>query len=149
MRNSSFIIEQPSTKQDFEIYYQLRYEVLRKPWGQPLGSEIDETDNKSIHAFIKNKNVAIACARLHYIDIVTAQIRYMAVHPDYQGKGLGKLVIAYLENIAKQNNRSIMILQARENAVKFYESCGYTVKEKSYLLFEEIQHYLMEKEIRI
>ncbi len=147
MQNSNFAVEHPSTKQDFETYYHLRYQVLRKPWGQPLGSEVDETDDTSIHAFIKDNNIAISCSRLHFIDDKTAQIRYMAVHPDYRGKGLGKLIITYMEDIAQKNNRSKIILHARENAVKFYENCGYTVKETSYLLFGEIQHYLMAKEI--
>jgi predicted GNAT family N-acyltransferase len=145
VQNSNFVVEQPSTKQDFEAYYHLRYHVLRKPWRQPLGSELDETDNTSIHAFIKNNDIAIACSRLHFVDETTAQIRYMAVHPNYQGKGLGKLVVNYLEGISKKNNRTKIILHARENAVKFYENCGYTVKETSYLLFGEIQHYLMDK----
>jgi predicted GNAT family N-acyltransferase len=38
-----------------------------------------------------------------------------------------------------------MILQAREGAVKFYQSLGYKVIEKTYLLFGQIQHYKMEK----
>jgi GNAT superfamily N-acetyltransferase len=145
VQNSNFVVEQPSTKKDFEMYNHLRYEVLRKPWGQPRGSETNETDSASIHAFIKENNMAIACARIIFINIETAQIRTMAVHPDYQGKGLGKLVIGYLEDIAKKNNHSTIILHARENAVKFYENCGYSVKEISYLLFGEIQHYLMKK----
>ena len=145
VQSSKFVVEQPLSKKDFEIYYQLRYEVLRKPWGQAVGSELDETDDTSIHAFIKQDNLAITCSRLHFVDNITAQIRYMAVHPNYQGKGIGKLVISYLESIAKDNKCKKIILHARENAVKFYESCGYSVKEKSYLLFDEIQHYLMEK----
>ncbi|HKC68781.1 MAG TPA: GNAT family N-acetyltransferase [Bacteroidia bacterium] len=149
MLNSNFIVEQPSTPQDFEIYYQLRYDVLRKPWGHPKGSEFDETDDTSIHAFIKTDDKAIACSRLHFIDDKTAQIRYMGIHPDYQGKGLGKLVIAYLEEISKQNNRLEVILHARENAVDFYKSCGYTINEKSYLLWGKIQHFLMQKHLRI
>lgn len=147
MQNSNFVVEQPATKQDFETYYHLRYLVLRKPWGQPFGSEMDETDNTSIHAFIKDNNIAISCSRLHFIDDTTAQIRYMAVHQDYQGKGLGKLVLTYLEEIAKENKRTDIILHARENAIKFYESCGYVIKEKSYLLWGEIQHHLMEKKL--
>ena len=145
VQSSNFIVEQPSTKKDFEIYYKLRYEVLRKPWHQPLGTEVDNTDGESIHAFIKIDNIAIACARLHFTDNLTAQMRSMAVHPNYQGKGIGKQIIAYLEGIAQKNNCNKIILHARKNAVKFYESCGYSVKEKSYLLFNEIQHYLMEK----
>jgi len=143
--NSNFVVEQPSTPQDFEAYYTLRYEVLRKPWGQPLGSEIDETDSTSIHAFIKQNNIAIACARLHFVDDKTAQIRYMAVHQAYQGNGLGKLVITYLENISKEHNRLHVILHARENAVNFYKNCGYIINEKSYLLWGKIQHFLMQK----
>jgi GNAT superfamily N-acetyltransferase len=145
--NSNFVVEQPLTKQDFELYNQLRYEVLRKPWNQPRGSESDETDTESIHAFIIKDNKAIACGRVIFIDPTTAQIRTMAVHPSYQGKGLGKLVIGYLEDIARKNNRTKIILHARESAVKFYENCGYKVKETSYLLFGEIQHYLMDKTI--
>lgn len=147
--NSNFKVEQPSTPQDFNVYYQLRYDVLRKPWGHPPGSEFDETDSTSIHAFIKDGDIAIACSRLHFVDDKTSQIRYMGVHPDYQGKGLGKLVIAYLEGISKQNNRLDVILHARENAVEFYKSCGYTINEKSYLLWGKIQHFLMQKHLRI
>ena len=147
MQASPFVVEQPVSKQDFELYNQLRYEVLRKPWGQPPGSEIDETDTRSIHAFIKDNNIAVACGRVMFLDATTAQIRTMAVHPNYQGKGLGKLVMQHLEQIAKENNRTQIILHARENAVKFYESCGYKIKETSYLLFGEIQHYLMGKPI--
>ncbi|MEO8762092.1 MAG: GNAT family N-acetyltransferase [Bacteroidia bacterium] len=146
--NSNFLVEQPSTPKDFELYYKLRYEVLRKPWDQPLGSELDETDSTSIHAYIKENNEAIACARLNFVDDTTAQIRYMAVHPNYQGKGLGKLVITYLEGISKENNRLVVILHARENAVDFYENCGYTINEKSYLLWGKIQHFLMQKHLR-
>lgn len=147
MQNSNFVVEQPSTKEDFETYYELRYQVLRKPWNQPIGSEIDETDDTSIHAFIKKDTKAIACARLHFNDDTIAQIRYMAVHPDYQGKGLGKKVLNYLEIIAKHNKRKKVILHARENAIKFYQSCNYLVKGESYLLFDKIKHYLMEKEV--
>ena len=149
MPSSNFTVEQPSTTKDFEIYYQLRYEVLRKPWHQPLGSELDETDNTSIHAFVKTDNKAIACARLHFVDDKISQIRYMAVHPDYQGKGLGKLVVTYLEDVSKKNGRLEIILHARENAVDFYKNCGYTINEKSYLLWGKIQHYLMQKHLRI
>ncbi len=71
----------------------------------------------------------------------------MAVHDAQQGKGLGKLVLNYLEEKARANRRKIMILHARETAIKFYESCGYKIKEKSYLMWGQIQHWLMEKDL--
>ncbi|MGZ3863757.1 MAG: GNAT family N-acetyltransferase [Bacteroidia bacterium] len=148
MQNSNtFIVTEPVSDPDFEIYYDLRFNVLRKPWGHRKGSEIDETDPISIHAFIKVNGGAIAVSRLHFVDENTGQIRYMGVHPNYQGKGVGRMVLTYLEKRCLENGRKTMILHARENAVKFYESCGYTVKESSYLLWGQIPHWLMEKQL--
>jgi predicted GNAT family N-acyltransferase len=50
-----------------------------------------------------------------------------------------------IENHFKDSQIKELILQSRENSVKFYESLGYAVKEKTYLLFNEIQHFLMIK----
>jgi ribosomal protein S18 acetylase RimI-like enzyme len=51
----------------------------------------------------------------------------------------------YLENIAQQKGFTEIVLDARENAVKFYQSIGYEIQEESYLLFGEIQHWKMRK----
>jgi hypothetical protein len=37
------------------------------------------------------------------------------------------------------------VLEARENAVPFYQSLAYEIEKESYLLFGEIQHYRMKK----
>jgi GNAT superfamily N-acetyltransferase len=145
--SDDFIVSEPSSAHDFELYYALRFEVLRKPWGHARGSERDETDSSSIHAFVKKDDKAWAVARLHFVDAEAGQIRYMGVHPGQHGKGLGKKVIRYLEEKAIENGRKKMILHARINAVKFYESCGYRLKEKSYLLWGKIPHWLMERDL--
>ena len=72
----------------------------------------------------------------------------MAVHPNYQGKGLGKLIVAKLEEEAKAIGLTSIELQARENALEFYKSQGYIVKETSFKLWDIIQHYLMTKELK-
>jgi len=41
-----------------------------------------------------------------------------------------------------------VILHARENTLPFYQHHGYTLVERSFLLFDEIQHYLMSKRLR-
>ena len=35
---------EPQTQEEFKQYYSLRYEILRKPWRQPKGSERDNDD---------------------------------------------------------------------------------------------------------
>ncbi|MBC8256738.1 MAG: GNAT family N-acetyltransferase [Candidatus Marinimicrobia bacterium] len=142
-------IIEPNSSAEFEQYYALRYEVLRKPWLQPKGSEKDDGDKSSIHRMIINEESgeAVAVGRLHFNSDEEAQIRYMAVSDKYQLKGYGNIIVKALEDIALKKKCKNIILQARENALKFYSKNGYEIIEKSYLLFDEIQHWLMEKEL--
>lgn len=132
---------------ELEKIFQLRYEILRKPWNQPFSSAIDELDKISTNVLVEENGFCVACGRLDIIDANTAQIRYMAVHPNYRGKKLGQQVLLYLEKIATDKNIKKIILHARENAVPFYLKNNYTLVEKSHILFNSIQHYLMEKNL--
>lgn len=126
----------------------LRYEILRKPWNQPLGSEKDANEHSSIHIMACDQNNTIlGVCRLQFNSSTETQIRFMGVKEDTQGLGIGKQLLTYAEQKAKQMGATKQILQARENAVEFYKKCGYTLVEKSFLLWDEIQHYLMEKKI--
>ena len=142
-------IIEPNSSAEFEQYYNLRYEVLRKPWLQPKGSEKDDGDNSSIHRMIidESNGKAVAVGRLQFNTSEEAQIRYMAVSDNYQLKGYGNIIVKTLEDIALNKGIRNIILQARENALKFYWKNGYEIIEKSYLLFDEIQHWLMVKKI--
>lgn len=138
----------PITPNEFQSYYLLRYEVLRKPWNQPPGSEKDSEENAAIHAAIFDKGTAIACGRLQFTDEHTGQVRFMAVSHAQQGKGLGKKILDYLEHRSFEAGRNRIILHARENALAFYKACGYTIIEKSHLLWGQVQHWLMEKKLQ-
>ena len=142
-------IIEPNSSAEFEQYYNLRYEVLRKPWLQPKGSEKDDGDKSSIHRMIidESNGKAVAVGRLQFNTCEEAQIRYMAVSDNYQLKGYGNIIVKTLEDIALDKGIKNIILQARGNALKFYLKNGYEIIEKSYLLFDEIQHWLMVKKI--
>ena len=142
-------IIEPISSAEFEQYYNLRYEVLRKPWLQPKGSEKDDGEKSSIHRMIidESNGKAVAVGRLQFNTSEEAQIRYMAVSDNYQLKGYGNIIVKTLEDIALNKGIRNIILQARENALKFYWKNGYEIIEKSYLLFDEIQHWLMVKKI--
>ena len=143
-------IIEPTTPEEFKKYYDLRYEMLRKPWGQPPGSERDEGEETSIHRMIIDKKTgnALAVGRLQFNSIHEAQIRYMAVADDFQGQGLGRQIISALENVARIKGIQRIILSARENALQFYKNNGYEIMKKTHLLFGEIQHWLMKKELK-
>ncbi len=142
----TILISTPRTASDFENYFGLRWRVLRMPWNQPMGSEKDELEESSVHKMAVQSDGTIAgVARLQFNSNVEGQVRFMAVAPEFQGQGVGKKLMASLEAEAKKTGRSRMVLQARENAVPFYLSLGYKIREKTFLLYGQIQHFKMEK----
>jgi predicted GNAT family N-acyltransferase len=141
-------LQEPVSTEDFEKYYQLRWEVLRKPWNQPRGSEKDENENSSIHIMaLDDAGECVGVSRLQFNSPGEAQVRFMGVRDDQQGKGVGKKLMQYLEEKAKVKGAKKVMLHSREIAVDFYLSIGYVMMEKSYLMWGLIQHYRMEKEI--
>lgn len=137
----------PKTTQEWEQYYQLRYTVLREPWGQLKGSEVLQDEDRADHAMVINDETheIVGVARMQINTPSQGQVRCVAVAPHVQGQGVGKLLMKYLEVLAQQKGIKEIILDARENAVKFYLSIGYEIFEDSYLLFGEIQHWKMRK----
>ncbi|MCU0435322.1 MAG: GNAT family N-acetyltransferase [Bacteroidia bacterium] len=136
----------PSTPEEFDRYFSLRYDVLRAPWQQPRGSEKDSEEDHSTHAMLTDETgQCIAVGRLQQNSAEEGQIRFMAVHPNWQGKGLGKLVLRHLETEARKLGLQRIVLQARENALNFYLSEGYANTGASFKLWDIIQHYKMEK----
>ena len=141
-----FEIKAPVTSDELKKYYELRWEVLRKDWNRPRGSEKDEGEESALHAMITNEQKeVIAVCRLQIIDEHQGQIRSMAVREDYRGKGYGGIILKYLEKFGKQKGLRKIFLDGRELAVPFYEKMGYKIVAKSYLLYDTIQHYRMEK----
>lgn len=136
-------IIEPVTEKEIAAYNSLRYEILRKPWNQPL--EHDDSEKSAIHAMLVDNNNYIGVGRLHLIDADTAQIRGMGIDNNYRRQNLGVLIMNYLEQKAKENNVRKIFLHAREEALNFYTKCGYKNVEKSHLMWGQIQHFLMEK----
>jgi N-acetylglutamate synthase-like GNAT family acetyltransferase len=143
-------IKSPASQEEWANYFQLRWQVLRAPWQQPIGSEKDdlEFNDTTFHAMaISENNEILGVARLHLLPKNTAQVRYMAVSDISQGMGVGSQLLNYLEHIAKTKQTSKLFLQSRESAVNFYKKHNYILIQKTFLMYDQIQHYLMEKEI--
>jgi thioesterase domain-containing protein len=140
------VCRSPKTVPEFERYYQLRWQILRKPWDQPLGSERDGLEQESIHRMIidANENV-LAVGRLEKSSQFSGQIRFMAVSSKTQGQGLGQQIIAALEHQAQKLGITEVTLNAREDAIGFYQKLGYSLQAFSHLLFDEIKHFTMSK----
>ncbi|MGI5308427.1 YiiD C-terminal domain-containing protein [Rheinheimera sp. WS51] len=142
-------LREPQTSQEWQQYYQLRWQVLRQPWQQPQGSEQDSLDAKAYHLLLINDAGDIAAVgRIHQCQDKTAQIRYMAVAEAYRGKGAGRRILQGLEQQAVLWQCVSVILNARESAIGFYQGLGYQAKEEAEALFG-IAHTKMAKVIKL
>lgn len=138
-------IRAPKTSEEWEDYYDLRYRILREPLDQPRGSERNEGDETGEHFALYDNGILKAIARLDRSGENIAQVRFVAVEGDQQGKGYGRLIMQATEESSKQRGDVKMILHARDYAVNFYLKLGYTLIEPSHKLFGVLQHFLMEK----
>lgn len=139
-------IRTPNTPEEWEEYYNLRYEVLRAPLGKERGSEKNEGDITGEHFAAFRNGEIIAVARLDKVDEHTAQVRFVAVKTNLQGSGVGKLLMNAVENRLVERGFTEMVLHARDYALAFYEKLGYTTIGASYKLFDVLQHYEMRKQ---
>lgn len=125
-------IDTPVSEQDFVDYFEFRWQMLRKPWNFPLGSEKDEYEQVSQHRMIRGTHgEVIAVGRVHMNSAEEAQIRHVAVANDAQGKGLAKMIMSALESVARQEGAVRMVTNSRELSIPFFTSCGFEIEKEA------------------
>ena len=138
----------PQTDEEFEQYYQLRWQLLRQPWDLPRGSECDEYESHGYHRMIlDSEQQPIAVGRLHVTSVDEGQIRYMAVMKKYRGKKLGTLMIMALEQVAREQGIKRLVLNSQEGSEQFYLKCGYHITGDAPTLFGSISYMQMKKKL--
>ena len=144
---SNYFIRPPESKEEWKNYFIFRWELLRKPLGMSMESLEDDLEDSSYHLMgIDDENNVIASGRVHFNDNNQAQIRYMAVKDSYKRKGIGSEIVTKLEDYASSKGAKKMVLNARENALSFYLSLGYSEKGP-YQSDTGIPHSKMEKDL--
>lgn len=131
---------------EYRQMVKLRDDVLRKPLGLGFTPEEleEEKENMLIGAF--EEDDILACCMLVEENPTTVRLRQMAVLNDLQGKGIGRALMTFAENIARDRGYKILSMHARKNATGFYEKMGYRVVGNEFTEVT-IPHYLMEKRL--
>lgn len=57
------------------------------------------------------------------------------------------MIMKYVEDESRKRGFKKAIIHARDYALEFYTKIGYVVIEKSYLLYDVLQHFYCEKEL--
>ena len=92
-------------------------------------TESDLVKNIKYFKVIEDKSMIIACGSLEHFTEELAEIRSLVVSPEYQKKGLGRVIVENLIQTAKQ--QSVQRLMALTYVPKFFHSLGFkTVKKE-------------------
>ena len=124
----------------------LRDDILRKPLG--LGftkAELDEEKENILIAAFEDERI-LGCCMLVEEQAEIVRLRQMAVLNDLQGKGIGRALMNFAENLARDRGYKAIRMHARSIAVGFYEKVGYRVKGDQFIEVS-IPHFLMEKKL--
>ncbi|MDI9364317.1 MAG: GNAT family N-acetyltransferase [Flavobacterium sp.] len=125
----------------------LRRQILRTPLGLTFSKEDLEKEKEDILLGCFDEEKLEGCCLLTEIEPDTVKLRQMAVLDGLQGKGIGRALMNFAENVARDAGYKKLTMHARKTAVGFYEKLGYSVCSNE---FEEVTvpHYIMEKKLR-
>jgi ribosomal protein S18 acetylase RimI-like enzyme len=129
---------------EYRQMVKLRDDILRKPLGMGFTEQEleQEKDNMLIAAFEEEQ--ILGCCMLVEEKPETVRLRQMAVLNDLQGKGIGRALMTFAENIARDRGYKNITMHARKHAIGFYEKMGYNVKGNEFTEVT-IPHFVMQK----
>jgi GNAT superfamily N-acetyltransferase len=130
-------------------YYQmvkLRDDMLRKPLGLGFTQEELESEKDSMLIAAFEDDDILGCCMLVEEKEDKLRLRQMAVLHDLQGKGIGRALMNFAENLARDRGYKKLCMHARKNAVGFYEKMGYKVLGDEFIEIT-IPHLVMEKNL--
>lgn len=85
---------------------------------------------RDFHVAVEGNQV-IGCCGLSIVWANLAEVYSLAVHPDYRGKGIGKLlVLSCVDEAEELGIRKLMTLTYEQ---KFFARCGFTVVDRQEL----------------
>lgn len=104
----------------------VRKQVFVEEQGIDLKKDIDGNDHAAKHILIYDEQTPIATGRLLIHD-VEGHISRIAVLKPFRNQGLGKQIVAALEEIAGDQKVEFLYLNAHDNLRGYYKKMGYAV----------------------
>jgi predicted GNAT family N-acyltransferase len=128
--------------EDMPQVFALRHEVFVLGQGVPEELERDELDAVSDHAVALRGDEVVGTGRL----LPDGTIGRMAVAEQVRGEGVGAVVLARLEERARERGLAAVELHAQVHATGFYDKAGYVSFGDVYLE-AGIEHQSMRKQL--
>lgn len=129
------------------LVYEVRKQAFVEGQGIPIQLEFDEQYGKSYHyALLADGDQGVATARLQLLPDHKAKIQRVAVSPEYQGQGWGRMLLEKAEKWLAEQAVETVVITSQTQAKGFYEALGYQVDE-SVTIVSDIPQVYTEKRI--
>jgi GNAT superfamily N-acetyltransferase len=122
----------------------LRFQILRNPLGLTFSqADLDKEKDDILIGFFEEDNLE-GCCILTPDNKTEIRLRQMAVISGLQHRGIGRAIMNFAENVARDRGYKVLHMHARKTAVGFYQKLGYEIIGEE---FEEvtIPHFEMQK----
>lgn len=143
------VIRAPESKDDFSVYYALRYRVLREPWGQAKGTEKDDYEPLCQHLMAVDDQTGEVVGTIKWMEREpgVAWFSHLAIDPHHQKQGIGRLLVQAVENAARAQGCRVIGANSRLNSTDYFARLGYRIKGLPVNYFSTIQLVWMEKDL--
>lgn len=131
---------------EYQLMVKLREDILRKPLGLSFDAEELEQEKENLLIGAFEDGSILGCCMLVEENSGIVKLRQMAVLNALQGKGVGRALMQFAENLARDQGYKVLTMHARKHAIGFYEKMGYKVRGSEFLEVS-IPHFEMEKEL--
>lgn len=142
-------IVRPPEAGELQLVQMLRHDVLDPQRRIPsdLVLSAHDYDTEYIHMVAYDGAKLVSTVRLNPLitEKRTYVVRKMATAETYQGKGLGGRVLEMAERVAVTRGAEGFILDARKEAIPFYEKHGYSLTGAKVMHTDGITNFTMTK----
>lgn len=146
----------PQRDDQWESYVACRVRNLYTPYGLPASCADNELDRPRSRADILHRAAMIdgRIVGVGRLDMQparekgpSAQLRYFAVDPETRGTGIGRSLMTEFELLARERAVRYLWMEARQEALGFYERCGYADIGIGPTKWGIIPHRILEKDL--
>ena len=147
-----FELVTPRTEEEFEVYYRLRYERLRKEFGLAAGVEREhpaEAGSTHLVAKVGDRVVGAATWAIGMNErdgkrTLYVRYRHLAIEPEFEGLGIGSAMSRYVEDRGREIGATEIVGNVRIHNVEYFKKLGWVVLGEGETLYG-LEHVSMAK----
>jgi len=146
----------PQADEQWVEYIACRVRNLYTPYGLPASCADSDLDRPRARADVRHRAAALdgRIVGVGRLDLPPgddrgpcAQLRYFAVDAHTRGSGVGRTLMAEFERLARDAGAVRLWMEARQEALGFYERCAYLDAGPGPTKWGLIPHRILEKSL--